>query len=120
MIALKKAGMPIRGAMDGLQANQKWAATHPIHKAGVELYKIPKQKKVGKLHHKLMVLDEQVVIAGSFNYTSPANRLNDENIIILGDLKSENQGSIEKQKRVAVYAKQEIDRIIAEFGHKVT
>ncbi|MCK4826893.1 hypothetical protein KA005_64755, partial [bacterium] len=28
---------------------------------------------VRKLHHKLMILDEEVVIAGSFNYTKPAN-----------------------------------------------
>lgn len=33
-----------------------------------------------------MVSDERPVIAGSFNYTAPATTLNDENIVVLGDL----------------------------------
>jgi phosphatidylserine/phosphatidylglycerophosphate/cardiolipin synthase-like enzyme len=37
-----------------------------------------------KLHHKLMVVDECIVVAGSFNYTLPANDYNDENIFVLG------------------------------------
>ncbi|UCC39688.1 MAG: DUF1669 domain-containing protein [Candidatus Aminicenantes bacterium] len=119
MIALNNAGLKIRGAIDGKQANQKWAATHPIHQVGVELYRVPKQGGLRKLHHKLMVIDEQVVIVGSFNYTGPANRLNDENIIILGDLESTNESSISKQKELAVYALNEIDRIIDNFGRPI-
>ena len=120
MIALRNAGLKIRGALDGKQANQKWAATHPIHKAGVGLFRIPTQGKLRKLHHKLMVIDQQVVIAGSFNYTGPANRLNDENIIILGDLESTKDASIAKQKRLASYALEEIERIIQSFGQPIT
>ena len=63
-----------------------------------------------------MVIDEQLIIAGSFNYTGPATQLNDENIIILGDLDSTDQASIQKQKELAGYALAEIDRIIAAFG----
>ena len=37
-----------------------------------------------KLHHKLMVIDETIVVAGSFNYTQPANDYNDENLFVLG------------------------------------
>jgi phosphatidylserine/phosphatidylglycerophosphate/cardiolipin synthase-like enzyme len=39
-----------------------------------------------KVHHKLMVIDERLTIVGSFNYTDPTATLNDENIIVLGDL----------------------------------
>jgi phosphatidylserine/phosphatidylglycerophosphate/cardiolipin synthase-like enzyme len=31
-----------------------------------------------------MVIDDAVVVAGSFNYTAPANEFNDENIFVLG------------------------------------
>ena len=31
-----------------------------------------------------MVIDERIVVAGSFNYTEPANDYNDENIFVLG------------------------------------
>ena len=63
-----------------------------------------------------MVLDESVVIAGSFNYTGPANRLNDENIIILGDLEATSAAVKTAQKKIASFALKEIDRIIADHG----
>ena len=31
-----------------------------------------------------MVIDEKIVVAGSFNYTQPANDYNDENLFVLG------------------------------------
>ena len=113
MIILRKANLKVRGALDRRMANQKWAASRPLQKKGVELSITPKNGTgVGKLHHKLMVIDEQVVIGGSFNYTGPANEFNDENIVILGDLNSTNKTSIERQKRIAKFALDEIDRII--------
>lgn len=116
MIQLKQAKLKVRGAIDGGMANQKWAATRPVKNAGAELYRVPKGGKVGKLHHKLMVIDEQVVIGGSFNYTGPANKLNDENIIIIGDLETKPGASKNAQKKLAQYALEEINRIIKDFG----
>jgi phosphatidylserine/phosphatidylglycerophosphate/cardiolipin synthase-like enzyme len=107
---------PIRGALDGTQANQRWAATRPVRDAGAKLHIIKKQAGLGKLHHKLMVIDKQVVIVGSFNYTGPANRFNDENIIVIGDLESTKKRSIARQKKLAGFAFKEIDRIIKRFG----
>jgi len=119
MIQLTNAGLKVRGALDGAMANQKWAAGRPVKNAGAELYSIPKNGNVGKLHHKLMVIDKQVIIAGSFNYTGPANQLNDENIIIIGDLESTKSSSINAQKKLAKYVLYEIDRIIKKFGKKI-
>lgn len=116
MIALSGAGRKIRGALDGGSANQKWAATRPVKNAGAELHLVQKTDKLNKLHHKLMVIDEQVVVAGSFNYTGPATRLNDENVMILGDLASTKAQSIAAQKKLAGYALKEIDRIIKDHG----
>ena len=119
MIALAGAGRKIRGALDGLAANQRWAATRPVRNAGAELHLVYKKGQLNKLHHKLMVLDEQVVIAGSFNYTGPATRLNDENVMILGDLSSTKASSITAQKKLAGYALDEIDRIIEQHGKEI-
>ncbi|MBN1187564.1 MAG: DUF1669 domain-containing protein [Bacteroidales bacterium] len=119
MIKLLEFGMPIRGAFDGKQGAHDWAALSNIKKAGGELYSIPEGNGVGKLHHKLMVLDDQVVIAGSFNYTGPANKLNDENIIILGDLDTTSDSEKKAQGQIAIYARQEIDRIIKDHGKKL-
>ena len=116
MIERTRKGFPVRGALDGMQANQKWAATRPVRNAGAKLHIIRKQGKLRKLHHKMMVLDRQVLIVGSFNYTRPATMLNDENLIIIGDLESKKQSSIRQQKKLATYALDEIKRIIRDFG----
>lgn len=116
MIRLRDLGMPIRGVFDGGQGSQDWAAIPALRDAGCSLWAVHRGGGVGKLHHKLMVLDDQVVIAGSFNYTAPANRLNDENIIILGNLGTRSDSQRATQQRIAEFARGEIDRIITEYG----
>lgn len=118
MLRLRDLDMPITGAFDSRQGAQDWSAVGPIAQKGARLYGVGNQGKLGKLHHKLMVLDDQVVIAGSFNYTGPANALNDENIIILGDFEA-NQRQRTAQQRIAQYARQEIERIIHEYGRAI-
>lgn len=113
---LCKAGLTVRASMEGLQANQSWAATHPIHKAGAEVFLVNKQGDLGKLHHKLLVIDDQLVIAGSFNYTGPANYINDENIILIGDLDETDPATVAEQKRLAGFIRTEMARIIRDHG----
>lgn len=123
LILSHNAGISIQGAMFRSAANQNWSALNPLKNAGIKLFLVPKTgqypNKPRKLHHKLMVIDEQLVIAGSFNYTGPANLINDENIVIIGDLDESRQNSVIKQKELANYALDEIDRIISDFGEEV-
>lgn len=119
MIRLLDLNLPIRGVFDAMPGGQDWSAFKPLKKAGAKLFKVSRGNGVGKLHHKLMVLDRQVVIAGSFNYTGPANRLNDENIIILGDLETTSTAARKAQKKIAGYALKEIDRIIAKHAKPI-
>lgn len=120
MIALAKAGIPIRGIADAGQGNQDWAASRPLAENGVEFFLASKPGTgLRKLHHKLVVIDGQVTVIGSFNYTEPANILNDENIIIIGDLEEKNPESIENQKAFGAFALAEIDRMIAVHGKKL-
>ncbi len=120
MIALAKGGMPIRGIADAGQGNQDWAASRPLAENSVDFFLARKNGlPLGKLHHKLMVIDKQVTVVGSFNYTEPANMLNDENIIVIGDLEEDNPESIENQKAFAAYALDEIQRIIDTHGEQI-
>jgi phosphatidylserine/phosphatidylglycerophosphate/cardiolipin synthase-like enzyme len=116
MIALQKAQLPVRGVLDAGQGNRDWAATRPVANAGAELHLASRRNGLGKLHHKLMVIDRKVIIAGSFNYTGPANALNDENIIVIGELGEQRAQGRENQERLATFAGAEIDRIIAAHG----
>ena len=118
---LAGGGIKVKGALDGLSSNSRWAATHNlVGKRNIELVNVPRQATVNKLHHKLMVIDERVVIVGSFNYTGPANRLNDENIIILGDLRNDvSQTSRANQEKLGKFALDEIERIASQFGRAI-
>jgi len=116
MIRLVDSGTRVRGVLDRTQGAQRWAATEPLKAAGVELYKNKPGTGVRKIHHKLMVIDERLTIVGSFNYTAPATTLNDENIIVLGDLEETTASAENAQRAVAGYALAEIERIINDLA----
>lgn len=79
-----RARVKVSGVMDAMQANQKWAAAKGLLAAGARLWSIEKSAgRVNKLHHKLMVIDDRAMVLGSFNYTHPANALNDENVVVI-------------------------------------
>lgn len=65
------------------------------------------------VRHLYRPLNSNTLDGRSFNYTGPANRLNDENIVILSDLDETRPESIATQMQFASYALAEIDRIIA-------
>ena len=37
----------------------------------------------GLMHHKVMIIDEEIVITGSYNFSDSAERRNDENVVII-------------------------------------
>ena len=120
MVLVSKAGIKIRGVFDGLQASQKWAATKLVKAAGIPTFIVNRGAGgARKLHHKLMVIDEQVIIAGSFNYTRPANLTNDENILVIGYLGTKSSAVHDAQGKLAKYALAEIDRIITHHAVKL-
>ena len=116
MIRLRPLVQRIRGVLDRDQGAAKWAGTTDLGNGSVELYANKRQTGVRKLHHKLMVIDERLLIVGSFNYTAPANTLNDENIIVIGDLEETDATAEAGQRRLAAYALTEIERIIDDLA----
>jgi phosphatidylserine/phosphatidylglycerophosphate/cardiolipin synthase-like enzyme len=129
MLVLADAGIEVRGVLDPGQAAQPWAAPRDpgaaprwLDHRGIELY-LPESEGdlegLRKVHHKLMVIDDSVVIAGSFNYTAPANEYNDENLFVIGspfaDLPSDQGGPVDLDRcaEITAYMRDEIERIIA-------
>ena len=66
-----------------------------------------------------MIIDGQVMIGGSFNYTEPATRLNDATILIIGAKDETDDDAIDRQRQLCAYALNEINRIILDFGEPV-
>lgn len=124
MIARAEAGLSVRGLFDSGQGNQDWAASKGLAAAGAEIYlgkrgKGKKPGKLGKVHHKLMVIDGHTIIAGSFNYTRPANTLNDENIIVIGDSTAKKTKVKRAQAKLCKHARQDIVRMIGKHGVRI-
>jgi phosphatidylserine/phosphatidylglycerophosphate/cardiolipin synthase-like enzyme len=118
MLVVAAAGRTVRGVLDPGQGAQAWAATRWLAgKPNIELL-VPKRiRGFRKLHHKLMVIDDHTVVAGSMNYTAPANLVNDENIFVIGspyaDLPAREGGPVDLAKcaEITRYFRTEIDRI---------
>jgi phosphatidylserine/phosphatidylglycerophosphate/cardiolipin synthase-like enzyme len=119
MARLVGTDLPIRGILDRGQGAQRWAATQPLKAAGVQLWENRPGTGLRKVHHKLMVVDTRLIIIGSFNYTAPATTLNDENIVVLGDLEETDAAAEAAQRRLATAALAESDRIITDLGRPV-
>jgi phosphatidylserine/phosphatidylglycerophosphate/cardiolipin synthase-like enzyme len=118
LLMLHRAGVKINGVLDGVQGRQAWAASTWLHNMGMNIYLSDRTKMpgLGKLHHKLMVIDEDIVVAGSMNYTAPANERNDENICVLGspyDLPDSKGGPVDHDecRAIAAFFRSEIERI---------
>ncbi|WP_425038464.1 phospholipase D-like domain-containing protein [Primorskyibacter sp. S187A] len=116
LIAAHRNGIKVRGVLDRRQANQRWAAKVPLQQAGIDIRIAGGTGQLGKVHHKLMVIDDEVTIFGSFNYTRPANKSNDENIIVVGDAEETRAASRAGQAEIARASRAEIDRIIDTFA----
>ncbi len=63
------------------------AAASGCHLETIRYYErvglIPSPNRTGKMHHKVIIIDNKTVITGSYNYSRNAEELNDENIVIL-------------------------------------
>jgi phosphatidylserine/phosphatidylglycerophosphate/cardiolipin synthase-like enzyme len=78
-----QAGVKVSGVMEdsqvssniGTEFDQFRAAGLDVHLDGNE----------GQMHHKVMVIDSQIVVMGSYNFTASAENNNDENLIVIYD-----------------------------------
>ncbi|MGJ3239416.1 MAG: phospholipase D-like domain-containing protein [Anaerolineae bacterium] len=123
MVMVNRAGVRIRGVMESMQANQFWSSREWLQRNGIEFYYPDKRDPAfkgnfGKMHHKLMVIDDDVIIGGSMNYTGPANEYNDENIFVIGspyNLSVRDGGPVNHTHiaELASFFRQEINRIIS-------
>jgi phosphatidylserine/phosphatidylglycerophosphate/cardiolipin synthase-like enzyme len=95
---LQGGNFEVVGVLDGGQSAHRWSPHKTLLNEGAKLRRetLPNN---GKLHHKLIVLDDHTVIGGSFNYTGPANQYNDENLFLVRD------------PNVAAFFKTEVKRV---------
>ena len=68
----------------------------------------------GLMHHKVIIIDRSIVVTGSYNFTSSAETLNDENVVILFDPDAAAQ-FLDEFQRVYDQAQQPVDAGLEKF-----
>ncbi len=83
LIERVQAGVNVMGVVEASQARANSGAEYlRLLAAGVD---VRLDGNPRNMHHKVMVIDDEIVIAGSYNYTFFAETRNDENLLVVHD-----------------------------------
>lgn len=85
MLGRADAGVLVRGIFEKTGADAESSYYGRMRQAGLPHVEVRLDGNPRLLHHKVIIVDRQTVIFGSFNFTASANRSNDENLIIVHD-----------------------------------
>ena len=72
----------IKGVVEARSSEGEYSQYLRLRDFGINVLK-DKNKKT--MHHKVFIIDKNIVITGSFNPTESADKRNDENILIIHD-----------------------------------
>ena len=82
MVRAHKRGVSVRGVMEKQNVRGTGSVFEKLKDAQVD---IVADGNCYIMHHKTMVIDENTVITGSYNFTKSAEKSNDENLIVITD-----------------------------------
>lgn len=85
MLAQAEAGVTVRGVFETVGADTEFSYFPVMREAGLPSLEVRLDGNSYMMHHKVIILDRETVIFGSFNFSDSANRQNDENIVIMHD-----------------------------------
>jgi phosphatidylserine/phosphatidylglycerophosphate/cardiolipin synthase-like enzyme len=83
LIRAHQRGVKISAVLDKSNRGKKYSAATFLQNLGIPVF-IDGQHAIA--HNKIMIIDNRVVITGSFNFTIAAENKNAENLLILDDL----------------------------------
>ena len=78
--AAAESDVSVRGIFDKRSSLANWSQLPTLHCAGMGARQ---DGNYYSLHHKVIIIDERVVITGSFNFSKSAMQSNDENLLII-------------------------------------
>jgi len=80
IVARHRAGVHVAGVIESRNAGDTGSDFEALRQAGVDVLA---DGNPYLLHHKIIILDGSIVIAGSYNFSASAADNNDENVLIL-------------------------------------
>jgi len=82
MIKKYHAGIDVLGVFEKSQSNTKYSEYRKMLNIGIP---VKQDSNRWNLHHKVIIIDKDTVITGSFNFSQNATQRNDENLLIIKD-----------------------------------
>ena len=82
LVLASTRGVVVRVILDKTQLKHKAAVTDYLKQNGIEIL-IDKKPVIA--HNKIIIIDDSVVITGSYNYTYSAKSKNAENLLVIRD-----------------------------------
>ena len=80
LVDAHKRGIKVEAILDKSQKKEKYTSATFLNNSGIPTYI---DSKHAIAHNKIMVIDKETVITGSFNFTKAAEEKNAENLLIL-------------------------------------
>jgi phosphatidylserine/phosphatidylglycerophosphate/cardiolipin synthase-like enzyme len=81
LILLSEQGIVVRGVLDSYQERTSMGSEfEKMHDHGLD---VRLDGHPEKMHHKVIIIDQKIVITGSYNLTYSAENINDENTLII-------------------------------------
>jgi phosphatidylserine/phosphatidylglycerophosphate/cardiolipin synthase-like enzyme len=77
------AGVTVEGVFETTGSETRFSQLTPLFCAGLDVRQ--DGNRGGMLHHKVFIIDESIVLTGSFNISANATDSNDENLTIIYD-----------------------------------
>jgi phosphatidylserine/phosphatidylglycerophosphate/cardiolipin synthase-like enzyme len=96
MLAQSEAGIDVRGIFETRGSETQYSELPALYCAGAP---VRQDGNPRTFHHKVIVIDEEIVITGSLNFSSNADKSNDENVAIITSRSIANQYMREFERR---------------------
>jgi len=84
LLKAKEKGIETRIVLDYLQSKSKYSLKDELLENGFEVRVMPSGKT---MHNKFVIIDQDLVITGSYNWTKNADTRNKENLVYIFDKK---------------------------------
>ena len=80
LVNAKRRGVEVRVILDRSQKSEKYSSADFVAHAGIET---KSDEKHAIAHNKIMLIDSETIITGSFNFTTAAEEHNAENLLVI-------------------------------------
>lgn len=85
IVLAKERGVVIRIYLDSKEVNAEHSKSRFFIKEGIENIRLSSNRYL--MHNKFAIIDNKIVITGSYNWTASAGQRNDENLLVLDEEK---------------------------------